>query len=426
MPFRAVHMANDETREFSGGHHPYFYLSYARAPQMATHPDADPDRWVKEFFHDLVEAVRQYASLPPELVHGFMDQQNPPALDKKSLNLALSTAQAFVPLYSAGYFARSLPGREWACFRERVGGAGQTGPLPRSVPVLWAPLPDAVEPPGLDEALALGADQPGYAENGLRALLKISSYRPSYLAAVRALAQKIVDLAENSPIGPSEVTDIDEMTSEFAPAPLAVLTVEIAAPTVLTVTEGRDPGNYGKSSVEWRPFGRQAPPAADYARQVIERFDFRPAISGIKVAGDPRARKPGIILIDPWFIADESGRSTLQSAVTDLPKWVLPLVVLDQPADTRTHELADQVQDILRAAHALPTEAARRGARGVRSPERFLPVIRGLVAAAETHYLRYRSGQVSSATGSRPGPRHGARQAEATAPLDPSRETPDV
>jgi FxsC-like protein len=426
MPFRAVHMTNGETREFSGGHHPYFYLSYARASQMGTPPDADPDRWVKKFFQDLVDAVRQHASAPPESIRGFMDQQNPPGLDKKSLNQALSTAQAFVPLYSAGYFSRALPGREWACFRERVGGTGHTGALPRSVPVLWAPLPDTLKPPGLDEAIALGGGQSGYAENGLRALLKISSYRPSYLAVIKALAQRIVELAENSPIGPSEVTDIDEVTSEFMPAPLAIFAIEIAAPTILTVAEGRDHGNYGRSSAEWRPFGRQMLPAADYARQVIERLDFKPEISGVKVAEDPRIRRPGVILIDPWFIADESGRATLRSAVTDLPKWVMPLVVLDPSDDARTHELADQVQVILRTAHALPTEPARRGARGVRSLERFLPVIRDLVAAAETHYLRYRSGQVSSPPGSRPGRRRRALPAESPLPLDPSRETPDA
>jgi len=394
----------------------------------AEYPDVDPDRWVRRFFRDLVVAVRRHASTQSRLIHGFIDQELPAGSDKESVRLAMSTAQVFVPLYSVGYLARSLPGREWACYRRRVEVAGLAEPLRRFVPVLWAPLLENQEPPGLREALALGADRPGYTENGLRALLKIDSYRESYRSVVNVAAKQIVVLAEQSPIRPSKVPDIDDMKSEFTVGPpLSVFTIEIAAPTVRTVPAGGDPGSYGESSVEWRPFPSQDLPLAEYARQAVERRDFKAEVTGIRAADDPGTRRPGIILIDPWLIAGQDGRSALVSAVQNLPRWVLPLLILDQPEDARTQELAEQVRGILHTAEALPTDSSRRGARGVSSLDGFKYLTGVLVAEAERQYIRYRSGQRPSAPSSdrlslsrRPRP-HGPFSAP-----DPLGETPDA
>jgi len=385
-------------RKPSSGHPAYFFLSYAHSPPIADYPEDDPDRLVREFFGDLVVAVRRHASPLSGLIPGFFDQEIPVGSNwKESVRQALGLAQVFVPLYSARYLAKSWPGREWACFRRRVELAGLPDPERRFVPVLWAPLSETQDPPGLHEALALGADEPAYAENGLRALLKIGPYRDSYQTVLDLVAKQIVVLAENSPIRPSEVPDIDEMKSAFMPeSPLAVFAIETAAPALRTAVGGRDPRTDGTSSPEWRRFPRQELPLAEYAKQVAERFDFKVEVSEIMTVSDPRTRRPGIILIDPWFIADKSGRSALESAVENLPRWVLPLLVLDQPSDARTKELADQVRDILRAADALPTESSRRGASGVSSLDEFLFVVRLLVTEAERQYLRYRSGQVPS------------------------------
>jgi FxsC-like protein len=403
--------AESRVRGLSSGHDPYFFLSYARTPVVAEYPGVGPDPLVRKFFGHLVVAVRRYASLQSRLVHGFMDQHVPPGSDKEAFNQALGTAQAFVPLYSEAYLGRSMPGREWACFHRRAELAGQAEPVQRIVPVLWAPLADVSETedvPGLQEALELASDKPVYLENGLRALLKIPSYRRPYRAVVDLVARRIVSLAENSPIEASEVPDIDKIPSAFTPGPpLAVFAIEIAAPTSGTLAANHNPDAYGESAADWRPFARQRAPLADDASQLVERFDFKPEVSGIKTAKDPLTRRPGIILIDPWFIADDSGRSALTSAVEKLPRWVLPLLVLDQPDDAPTRELASQVGEILRTANALQTESSRRGARGVSSPDDFLTVMRVLLAEAEVQYIRYRSGRISSLSPARPGMRRG-------------------
>jgi FxsC-like protein len=407
-------------RENSGIDQLYFFLSYAHSDPLAGYPDANPDKLVGEFFGDLADAVRRQAPPRPGFAPGFYDQEIPVSADwKVSLTWALSTAQVFVPLYSPGYLTKSLPGREWESFRKRMEDIGLPAPQQRFTPVLWTPLGATHAPvAGLDDALALGAGQPGYAEEGLRALLKIGWYRDSYEAVVSRLAKRIVLLAQDFPIQPYEVQDIDEMTSPFAPdSRLAVFAIETAAPTVNTVAAGHDPSGYGEDSADWRPFPHQELPLAEYARQIAERLDFKAQVSGIKAVRDKTVRRPGIIVIDPWFVADDSGRSALRSAVDGLPRWVLPLLVVDQPGDPRTQKLAGRVREILAAAGALPTDSSRRAAEGVNSLTEFVSTVRVLVAEAEKQYLRYRSGryragQVPSPSGNRPSLRRSIRRDE--------------
>jgi FxsC-like protein len=405
---------------------PYFYLSYAHSDPLAGDPDTDPDELVGRFFEDLTGAVRQESRIAG-IVPGFYDQEIPVGSDwRESLRQAMSAAQVFVPLYSAGYMAKSWPGREWACFRRRVELAGVDNTAPRFVPVLWTPLAGTQDPPGLRDALALGARERDYTENGLRPLLKIGSYRGCQ-AVSNALAKRIVTLAEKfpiSPISPSEVPDIDKMESAFTSKHLSVFTIETAAPTVNTVVPEHGPGGYGQSSTDWRPFPQQELPLAEYARQVVERLDFKAEVSGISMVRDPRTRKPGIIVIDPWILADDDGRLALESAIENLPRWVLPVIVLDQPDDASTQKLADQVREILSTAGALPTNSSRRAATGVSSLDDFVSTVRVLAASAERQYLRYRSGRVPSpSSGHRPSLR-GRLIDPASTPDDPA-SSPD-
>jgi FxsC-like protein len=211
------------------------------------------------------------------------------------------------------------------------------------------------------------------------------------------LTSQRADVPGSSRVGPSEIADIaDEKTLPGPQPPLGVFAIETAALTAQTVPAGHDPRGYGETSADWRPFPGQRVSLAQQVRQVAERRDFKAEVSGIKSVRDPDTSRPGIILIDPWFIADEVGRSALQSAVHELPRWMLPLVVLGPPDDLRTRELAGQVLDILAAAGALPTDLARRAAQGVSSLDAFVSIVPGLVNKAELQYLRYRHGRVAS------------------------------
>jgi len=359
----------------------YFYLSYAHSPPLAGVPSASPDQWVRAFFDDLTDAVRGQWSGRRGLAPGFFDQEIPLGSNwRTSLTHALSTAEVFVPLYSPGYFARSWPGREWASFEHRMTEAGVRNPLERFAPVLWIPLPPGQDEPGLDQALALGAGQDGYAENGLQALLRLKPYRASYARIVNRLAGHIVKVAETSPLAPSAAPGIDSVRSPFTVAASAgVFAVTVAAP----------------SGTAWRPFPDvQELPLAEYAATLAEQFDLRASVSDLDGASRQLGGDPGVILIDPEFAAEESGRRALQQAAEVLPPWTLPVLVRSHEADPREAELAERVQAILGLTEVAAPAArpARSGvpeaAAGIASLERFVALMPSLVAEAERQYLR--------------------------------------
>jgi hypothetical protein len=177
------------------------------------------------------------------------------------------------------------------------------------------------------------------------------------------------------------VTGTDEMNNEYLPEPpLAVFTIEIAAP--------------GGSSADWRLSPSQELPLAENARQIVERFDFKAEVIELMAHHDADTSRPGIILIDPRFMTIEGGRAALEGSVAGLPKWVLPLLILDPSDDVlRTDGLAQQARDVLSAAGALRARSARRGARGVSSPRAFSLLVRDLVLEAEVQYIRHHSRQ---------------------------------
>lgn len=374
---------------------PYFFLSYARSDPLAGNPDEDPDKPVETFFSDLTDAVRRHATGGGEGVSGFYDQTIPVGSDWKQFTTkALSAAQVFVPLYSVGYLTNSWPGRELACFKKRVEVAGRENPLLRLVPVLWAPLAGVQYPPELREALDSGVTEPDYADNGLRALLKLKPYHALYRAVVDRMAAQIVELAEHDPIDPVEpeqVGDIEKAPSAFpADRRPPVFNVEVAVPTEVIAGRRRDPRAYGGAPQDWRPFPGQELPLAEYARQLIKRFDFDVRVAPVGADLDRVRTRPGIIVIDPAFILHEAGQAALRAIASTLPRWVVPLVVV-APDDEPTRKLAARVLDILPKATALPTEWSGRASRGVTSLDEFVSIVPVLVAEAERQYFRHRS-----------------------------------
>jgi FxsC-like protein len=374
---------------------PYFFLSYARSDPLAGNPDEDPDMLVETFYSDLTQAVRHLAS--DDEASGFYDHDVPIGSDWKQFTTrALCAAQVFVPLYSVSYLTNSWPGRELTCFKKRIEQAGRLNPVRRFVPVLWAPLAGVQEPPGLRDALTWADSVPDYAENGLRRLMKPQFYHDSYQSVLNWLAQQIVELAERDPIEPvepSKVGDIEKAPSAFpVTRSQPVFNIEVFAPTTVSAPHSRNLRAYGETPALWRPFPGQELPLAEYARQLIERFDFDVRVGAAAIG--PAARRPGLIVIDPAFITDQAGRDALRTVADVLPRWVLPLVVV-APDDEPTRKLAAVVLDILAKAKVLPTERSGQAARGVSSLDQFVSIVPVLVAEAERHYFRYRSSRTS-------------------------------
>lgn len=385
----------------------YFFLSYAHSPPLAGSLHTDPDQWVRTFFEDLTEAVQRHSKEPVNFP-GYFDQDLPLYRGwKASLTRALSTAETFVPLLSPGYYTRSWPGREWACFEARLRSArlDKTQRDLHFAPVLWIPVPGSRHLPGLSEALDLGGSDPAYAENGLRALLRLAPYRAYYQAIVERLADKIVGVAKAAPLPPSVTPTFDDVSSPFESTPsAATFVVRVAAPQLSKLPTGRDWVGYGHRGLDWRAYpDEQELPLAEYAAQVAEQLDFAVQVVDIDDDGVSPDGQPGVLLVDPWFAADGEGVRVLRSFVRGMPPWILPAVVADPVTDRRVNALIEQVQEIL-GQSAGTAEPALRAATNIRSLKDFVTVMPILVTEAGRRYLR-RPDSVGSTSGSRFWPR---------------------
>jgi FxsC-like protein len=375
----------------------YFFLSYAHFPPLAgsleEHQPDPPDEWVRTFFRDLTEAVRESASPPPPQAPGFFDQEIPLGSDWKAvLSQALGRAEVFVPLLSPDYLTKSWPGREWACFEKRMKSSGVGEPLRRFAPVLWIPLPASQRPDGLNAALDLAPPvaAKAYRENGLRALLRLTPYQPWYEMIVNRLAMRIVDLAERTPTGPSAV-DIDQVPEgKFTgDANLPSFTIMVVAPESPDLPAGADPTAYGPAARAWRPFARdqQELSLAEYAQVVAEQLDFAVEVVDVgKAKDDDFSGKPGVVLIDPWYVADAEGRDIFGEVAAKLKPWTLPVLITT--ADPRAEPSAERVRAALEEEHISGSEPARRGLEGVNSMKEFFDLMPFLVTQAEREYLR--------------------------------------
>jgi hypothetical protein len=346
----------------------YFFLSYAHSPPLAGTPQTPHDPWVHTFFADLSNCVGRLRSEELGIGPGFIDQEIPLGANwRSSLMQALGSAQVFVPLYSPGYFAGSWAGREWACYERRLIDARILDPLARFTPVLWSPLKPGETPKMLAKALAIGAGDRAYAENGLRAMLRLAPYRDAYLLIVERLASTIVDLAERDTIPPSPAPDIDAVNSPFGTPSAAVFAVAVAAQEISGV----------------RPFPESPLSLPEYVATVAEQLDFAVSVTSLDQTADQLASTPGIIVIDPRFAADDRGLESLRRAVRERP-WVVPVIVLSSPTEV---ELAQRARAAL---GTIPTrsEPVRQALAGVRSLERFIELIPFLVAEAERQFLR--------------------------------------
>jgi hypothetical protein len=274
---------------------------------------------------------------------GFFDQQIPPTSDLKAeLSEALGQAEVFVPLYSPGYFTKTWTLRERGVFLNRLATAETPGSDRHLIPVLWTPFPSWRKPTSVDEALELGEGIPEYAENGVRALRMLSSYRDSYNLVLHRLATKIIHAVEHYPIGPSPAADLRQIPAALSDDPAFIVTA---------LTPRRARADERGSGVAWRPFaGSQVLPVAEYAASTAERLGLSTRVVDFDQVPPLVDRSPVVVIIDPRILADPDGEQTLRAAFMGLPEWVLPLVVA-QGDDSRhsgpTPRLADRAMTVL-------------------------------------------------------------------------------
>ncbi|MEG3636357.1 TIR-like protein FxsC [Micromonospora palythoicola] len=365
-------------------HGTYFFLSYAHSPPMLEDPRLDPDKWVKVFFDDLSAAIRGQIAAPDDRQVGFFDAQLSSGADwEETLTTALGNTQVFVPLYSPAYLSNSWPLGELEAFRRRLKASSISGKYRHILPVLWIPLPSWDQTAETREALELAVDVTGYAENGLRALCMLASYRSAYREVLSRIATEVTQIAQRHPLPSSVVPKVAEARPTSRSD--AQFVVVVAAPTRVEVPAERAPGVYAERSEQWRPFGQdQALPAAKYVASTAERLGLATHVTSFADAGDAMARCPSVLLVDPWIVSDSAGEHDLALVLKRLPRWVIPLMVLDKDdplAVPAGHRLADRVARMLDRAN-------RPAARRVTQLSEFVKIMPELVTEARRQFLK--------------------------------------
>ncbi|GIF72919.1 FxsC protein [Asanoa siamensis] len=345
----------------------YFYLSHARQKSGGV------DYWVRTFFEDLHDEVRDRPRRNPELDIGTGDLQ-PTSVDRDSeIDRAVAGARVFVPLFSPEYVA--APPRDSQLFLDSNVPAGQR--ISKVQPVLWVPLPPDRRFPHLTAALELGGDLPDYARHGLSALSRLRSHANDYGTVVRRLAGRIVEAAELPAAGAQA-----EPVRLSLPVRAGIsFIIAVIAPSENRIASHRQRNCYDSRPTNWRPFRNDNYlPIADHTARVAGAMRMPTLI--VDFAGNDNFldTSPGVILVDPWVLEHHGGREMVRAAFDALRQWVTMVVVVDRndPQYDQGSLLIDEVVQIGRgnANHKV-----------VRDQDEFKQQIGKLISRARRHYL---------------------------------------
>jgi hypothetical protein len=301
------------------------------------------DHWAGALFQDLSQRVAELVGAGVGEPVGFIDELIDPSADwNEELAAAIAATHVFVPLYSPAYLGNAWPMRERATFARRLERArlGADRARMHLVPVLWTPIPPWENFPDRGATLNLGNGVPEYAENGLRALCMLRSYRRDYATIVDRLAHIIARVVAETPLPGSPPMPIETSATTIATGRTLTL-------AVLAGVDGPE---------DWRPCSaRPTLSITAEAAATVERMGMAAVVLDIHTAPPRLGLEPTIVLIDPWVAA---GRDDLLTAVGhSLQPWVTPVLVLDRHdprGAERGAEALSKVHDKLLAAGAGP------------------------------------------------------------------------
>ncbi|MGW0841972.1 TIR-like protein FxsC [Streptomyces sp. NPDC002787] len=408
---------------------PYFFLSYAHTPSPGP-GNSDPDHWVHTLFKDLCADVLHLTAHPQGTPVGFLDREMRSGEgwpDRLSENLA--RCRVFVPLYSRRYFSSENCGREWFAFSERIREARNAGygDIPAIVPVLWT----GMDLGGLPESarhLQIAHSDFGerYSSYGLYGLIKIKRLRDEYEEIVFGLAQRIVQVAENTPLPSSRPRPYESTHSAFRPPgenPTSVRLI-VAAPTRHALPEGRDASPYGEGATDWTPYHSESRrPLALLAEELIRSLDYRVTVSDfddldlpsgspttgsehdLRSAGEATPTSgPTILLVDRWALLDRERRRRLKLFDSAAQPWVCAIVPWNRLDTQCRGEQGERLREELEDTLPLLLEQGRRGktwsaVNGVPTLKAFAEILPGVLAQATRQYVRYSSDAPAAPSG---------------------------
>ncbi|MEW9529442.1 TIR-like protein FxsC [Microbispora sp. NPDC049125] len=343
------------------GQVPYFFLSYAHIPTHDPNSRSDPNRWVVKLFDDLCDHIINMTNLSQGQA-GFMDVELRSGHHwPDRLSDALATCRVFVPLYSPRYFDSEQCGKEWAAFLQRVNNhTGPEGQIPEAiVPALWHPLPPDLLPQ-VAQSIQFTHDGMGtrYREEGFYGLVKMSAMRSHYQKATIALARRIVEVAQRTPVPPTHPPPryVDLRSAFHDYAGHRPLRVTVVAPGLAQLPSSRIPYYYGLTPQEWNPFRGEnnTRSLASHTEEIAIAHGFLAEIGSLEehsrlLTSAEDSDAPAIMLIDPWATIEAECRRTLR-AFDRRRRLGTNLIVPWNPDDRQTVEARPQLQRSLDSA----------------------------------------------------------------------------
>ncbi|MGO9784738.1 MAG: TIR-like protein FxsC [Streptosporangiaceae bacterium] len=328
------------------GCRPYFFLSYARTPKRDPADRSDPDRWVHKLYKDLCDEILQMTDAQPGEA-GFMDRENKLGAEwSPELMAALKACRVFVPLYSRRYFESDNCGKEWFAFAQReVMHQAQDGEAVSAVvPALWTRLDRAKIPEVARNFQYEHADLgERYRSEGFYGIMKLRNYRSDYQRAVHRLAERIIEVGDQSiaradaDVQGMERKDFESLPSAFGPASARrtasdQLQITVLAHDTSTLPEGRLSDYYGETPHTWSPYQpAYSRPLADYAQELARKcLDYEPLLGAFEDGLLPwpgtGRMPPSLYLVDVWVSLSDSylERLSLLNQISD--PWVSVLI----------------------------------------------------------------------------------------------------
>jgi FxsC-like protein len=351
----------------SGQVRPYFFLSYARTPKRDPGDSEDPDRWVYKLYRDLCAEILQMTDAEPGEA-GFMDRENRLGAEwSPELMSALAICRVFVPLYSRRYFESDNCGKEWFAFarREVNQRARNSQPAYAVVPALWTKVARDMLP---EVAQHIQYDHVGlgqrYLAEGFYGIMKLSSFRADYQRAVHRLAERIIEVADETDIQPDQegrLPSFQSLQSAFGPASVrrtanSQLQIAVVAHDISTVPPGRSKDYYGFGPRTWSPYRPEyQQPLVDYANELATKcLDCQPTVTAFgsgeaSWATNGRPVPPSLCLVDAWVTTSEPHQEWLRQLDGLEEPWVSVLVPWNSQDQelADAHELKERLSDLL-------------------------------------------------------------------------------
>lgn len=421
---------------------PWFFLSYSRT-------DAG-SKYLKKFYHDLVEEVRQKAALrgAKDTDVGFLDTSGilTGTYWPEELASALSTCRVMVCMYSRGYFSSPFCGEEFTVFRSRVEeyvekSSPKVKRPPLILPVFWdgpgwlpKPLPKAVSDLQYhDDSLGSFEDSLGmtYAREGLYYLMKVNKpeHESEYNDFIFRFAQRIVMEAGPSRLPPlRELKPLAGIPSAFHdPAPTA--STGSAAPhetprggpgiAQFFYVVGRDTEFtnirhrvecYGKTAPAWKPYYPEVPTPVGVISQLVtasENLLYEPHSVDADFIDKLRQAEANdnivVIIVDPWSIQVQSYKDYMRSF--DEKEFVnCGILIPWNDNDDETVSKLDELQEGVQQTFARKVIFKTYLRESIRSPEELRKEICNTINEARGRLLLRAKVQKSVRAGGDPMP----------------------